>query len=207
MLNAIDSDSPGFVFRYSTMANHPDDQDLNPIQLLVQQRAERVRVEQEAQARAAARLEQARADLSRTARTTVVAEAEPAAPAPSPEAYDPAAIAARIDLMRGRFAKAREDAVSALLFLSDAQQDCDALAEAAEANRWPLLSNGVDLLSQSLRRALPAEPRHLELIGLLIDALYALRRAETRPDMGRAGEDLLRGLRLAVGRELATTNA
>lgn len=190
------------------MANHFDDQEINPIQLLSQQRADRVRAGQEARSRAEARLEQARADLSRTARTTAVVEAETAAPpVPAKEAYDPAAVAARIDLMRGRFTKAREDAVSTLLFLSDAQQDCDALAEAAEANRWPLLSNGVDLLSQSLRRALPAEPRHLELIGLLIDALYALRRAETRPDMGRAGEDLLRGLRLAVGRELATTDA
>jgi ElaB/YqjD/DUF883 family membrane-anchored ribosome-binding protein len=162
------------------------------------------------QSRAAARLEQARADLSRTARMTA-AQTQPAAaatgPAPSTAPFDSAAVAARIDLMRGRFTKAREDAVSALLFLSDAQQDCDALNEAAEANRWPLLAAGVDLLSQSLRRALPAESRHLDLIGLLIDALYALRRAETRPDMGRAGEDLLRGLRLAVARELSTTDA
>lgn len=187
------------------MANHPDDLEANPIQLLAQQRAEQARSDQ---TRAAARLEQARADLSRMARSTAVQPAEETAPAPVPsQAYEPSAIAARIDLMRGRFGKAREDAVSALLFLSDAQQDCDALTEAAEANRWPLLANGVELLSQSLRRALPAEPRHLELIGLLIDALYALRRAETRPDMGRAGEDLLRGLRLAVGRELNTTDA
>lgn len=164
-------------------------------------------------ARARSRLEQARADLSRTARSTVAG-----APAPQPDAeveaatpaqlsYDPAAVAARIDLMRGRFGKAREDAVSALLFLSDAQQDCDALAEAAALNRWPLMSAGIDLLQQSLRRALPAEPRHLDLIGLLIDALYALRRAETRPDMGRAGEDLLRGLRLAILRELPVLDA
>lgn len=162
------------------------------------------------QSRAAARLEQARADLSRTARATAATaqgDTEPAASRSAPQTYDPAAIAARIDLMRGRFTKAREDAVSALLFLSDAQQDCDALSEAAEANRWPLMAAGIDLLSQSLRRALPAETRHLDLIGLLIDALYALRRAETRPDMGRAGEDLLRGLRLAVARELSTTDA
>lgn len=158
-------------------------------------------------ARARSRLEQARADLSRTARSTA-----PAAPAPAgdtdaaadarPASYDPAAVAARIDLMRGRFGKAREDAISALLFLSDAQQDCDALAEAAALNRWPLMSAGIELLQQALRRAMPAESRHLDLIGLLIDALYALRRAETRPDMGRAGEDLLRGLRLATVREL-----
>lgn len=157
------------------------------------------------QARARSRLEQARADLSRTARSTATApqpEAETEAPTPAPARYDPAAVAARIDLMRGRFGKAREDAISALLFLSDAQQDCDALAEAAALNRWPLMSAGVDLLQQALRRAMPAESRHLDLIGLLIDALYALRRAETRPDMGRAGEDLLRGLRLATTREL-----
>lgn len=159
------------------------------------------------QARARSRLEQARADLSRTARSTATApqpeaETEAPAPAPAPARYDPAAVAARIDLMRGRFGKAREDAISALLFLSDAQQDCDALAEAAALNRWPLMSAGVDLLQQALRRAMPAESRHLDLIGLLIDALYALRRAETRPDMGRAGEDLLRGLRLATAREL-----
>lgn len=157
---------------------------------------------------AAMRLEQARADLSRTARQTAPQPATSAATAVSaPVAFDPSAIAARIDLMRGRFAKAREDTISALLFLSDAQQDCDALIEAADANRWPLMANGVNLLSQSLRRALPGESRHLELIGLLIDALYALRRAETRPDMGRAGEDLLRGLRLAIGRELTTPDA
>lgn len=181
------------------MANHPDDL---PIPALLPQPAH---------LRAQARLEQARADLSRMARSTATGatapqpEADPATPAPA--IYDPAAVAARIDLMRGRFGKAREDTVSALLFLSDAQQDCDALSEAAEANRWPLMAAGIDLLSQSLRRALPAETRHLDLIGLLIDALYALRRAETRPDMGRAGEDLLRGLRLAVARELSTTDA
>lgn len=184
------------------MANHPDDL---PTSLLPQVQA---------QTRAQTRLEQARADLSRMARSTANgatapqpdAETEtPAAPAPA--AYDPAAVAARIDLMRGRFGKAREDTVSALLFLSDAQQDCDALLEAAALNRWPLMSAGIDLLHQSLRRAMPGEPKHLDLIGLLIDALYALRRAETRPDMGRAGEDLLRGLRLATARELPRTDA
>lgn len=185
------------------MANRPDDLSAtDPFQLPAQPQAER--------SRAAARLEQARADLSRTARATQRATTgapQPDVPGPAPQAYDPAAIAARIDLMRGRFTKAREDAVSALLFLSDAQQDCDALSEAAAANHWPLMAAGIQLLSQSLRRALPAESRHLDLIGLLIDALYALRRAETRPDMGRAGEDLLRGLRLAVARELDTTDA
>ena len=187
------------------MANRPDDlTPTDPFRLPAQPQAER--------SRAAARLEQTRADLSRMARSTAKADAEApqpdgATPAARPAAYDPVAIAARIDLMRGRFTKAREDAVSALLFLSDAQQDCDALSEAADANRWPQMAAGIQLLSQSLRRALPAEARHLDLIGLLIDALYALRRAETRPDMGRAGEDLLRGLRLAVARELSTTDA
>ncbi|MCW0236061.1 MAG: hypothetical protein OJJ21_20865 [Ferrovibrio sp.] len=188
------------------MANRPDHlTPTDPFRLPAQPQAER--------SRAAARLEQARADLSRMARSTAKADAEApqqpdgATPTAPPAAYDPAAIAARIDLMRGRFTKAREDAVSALLFLSDAQQDCDALSEAADANRWPQMAAGIQLLSQSLRRALPAEARHLDLIGLLIDALYALRRAETRPDMGRAGEDLLRGLRLAVARELSTTDA
>lgn len=181
------------------MANRPDDHTANDPFLPAQPRLDR--------STAAARLEQARADLSRTARATAAPQID-ADPATAPTAsFDPAAVAARIDLMRGRFAKAREDAVSALLFLSDAQQDCDALAEAAAANRWALLASGITLLSQSLRRAMPAESRHLDLIGLLIDALYALRRAETRPDMGRAGEDLLRGLRLAVGRELSTTDA
>ncbi|QDO96465.1 hypothetical protein FNB15_03890 [Ferrovibrio terrae] len=175
------------------MANHPDDL---PIPSLSQQ----------AQSRAQARLEQARADLSRMARSTTP-QPDTEAAAPAPVTYDPAAVAARIDLMRGRFGKAREDAVSALLFLSDAQQDCDALSEAAALNRWPLMSAGIDLLHQSLRRAMPGEAKHLDLIGLLIDALYALRRAETRPDMGRAGEDLLRGLRLAAARELPATDA
>jgi hypothetical protein len=182
------------------MANHSEGLPTYPNQ---PQRADTARAERE---RAQARLEQARADLSRTARSTATAD-DAAAPVRVQETYDPAAVAARIDLMRGRFGKAREDAVSALLFLSDAQQDCDALTEAAEANRWPLMRAGIDLLHQSLRRAMPGESRHLDLIGLLIDALYALRRAETRPDMGRAGEDLLRGLRLAVGRELPATDA
>lgn len=179
------------------MANHPDDLPTSPLPL-------------SAHSRAQARLEQARADLSRMARSTSTApqpDAEIATATAAPAAYDPAAVAARIDLMRGRFGKAREDAISALLFLSDAQQDCDALSEAAALNRWPLMAAGIELLQQSLRRAMPAEPRHLDLIGLLIDALYALRRAETRPDMGRAGEDLLRGLRLATGRELPALDA
>jgi len=178
------------------MANHPDDLPLHSDH-----------------ARAQTRLEQARADLSRMARsaaqraTAPQPEPEADVPAPAPATYDSAAVAARIDLMRGRFGKAREDAISALLFLSDAQQDCDALAEATTINRWPLMSAGIELLHQSLRRAMPGEARHLDLIGLLIDALYALRRAETRPDMGRAGEDLLRGLRLATARELPATDA
>jgi hypothetical protein len=179
------------------MANHPDDLPTSSLPL-------------SAHSRAQARLEQARADLSRMARSTSAApqpDAEIDTATAAPAAYDPAAVAARIDLMRGRFGKAREDAISALLFLSDAQQDCDALSEAAALNRWPLMAAGIELLQQSLRRAMPAEPRHLDLIGLLIDALYALRRAETRPDMGRAGEDLLRGLRLATGRELPAMDA
>lgn len=186
------------------MANHPDD--LLPLSDF---------------ARAQARLEQARADLSRTARSTAARSTAAGATLPQPEAgadasagpaaarvdYDPAAVAARIDLMRGRFGKAREDTIAALLFLSDAQQDCDALAEAAAINRWPLMAAGIELLQQALRRAMPGEAKHLDLIGLLIDALYALRRAETRPDMGRAGEDLLRGLRLATSRELPSMDA
>jgi hypothetical protein len=182
------------------MANHPDDLPIPSLPLPAHERAQ-------------ARLEQARADLSRMARSTAPGSTAPQSesgtetPATAPVAYDPAAVAARIDLMRGRFGKAREDAISALLFLSDAQQDCDALSEAAALNRWPLMSAGIDLLHQTLRRAMPGEAKHLDLIGLLIDALYALRRAETRPDMGRAGEDLLRGLRLAAGRELPVTDA
>jgi hypothetical protein len=185
------------------MANHSDDLPTSSLPL-------------SAHLRAQTRLEQARADLSRMARSTSASTSTSAAPQPdteietitaAPATYDPAAVAARIDLMRGRFGKAREDAISALLFLSDAQQDCDALSEAAALNRWPLMAAGIELLQQALRRAMPAEPRHLDLIGLLIDALYALRRAETRPDMGRAGEDLLRGLRLATGRELPTLDS
>jgi hypothetical protein len=180
------------------MANHPDDLPISPL------------LPQPAHLRAQSRLEQARADLSRMARSTAAGATAPQPDADAPPAtplYDPAAVAARIDLMRGRFGKAREDTVSALLFLSDAQQDCDALAEAATLNRWPLMSAGIALLHQALRRAIPSETKHLDLIGLLIDALYALRRAETRPDMGRAGEDLLRGLRLATARELPATDA
>jgi hypothetical protein len=157
------------------------------------------------------RLEQARADLSRTARREADRGAdrgeETGAGTPRPETVDPAAVAARIDLMRARFAKARGDVVSALLFLGDAQRDCDALLESCEAAGWSMMAAGVELLSDCLRRALPSEERHLGVIGLLIDALYALRRAETRPDMDRAGEDLLRGLRLAVSRELPPTDA
>lgn len=151
----------------------------------------------------AERLESFRAQIAprqddMPAQTPVAAPVAPHIP------HDPAAIAARIDLMRARFGKARGDVVSALLFLGDAQRDCDALAEACAANRWILMANGVGILSDALRRALPSEPKHLDLIGLLIDALYALRRAETRPDMGRAGNDLLRGLKLASNRELPT---
>lgn len=153
------------------------------------------------------RLEQARADLSRTARREADRGEQTAADTPRPETVDPAAVAARIDLMRARFAKARGDVVSALLFLGDAQRDCDALLESCEAAGWSMMAAGVELLSDCLRRALPSEERHLGVIGLLIDALYALRRAETRPDMDRAGEDLLRGLRLAVSRELRPTDA
>ena len=147
------------------------------------------------------RLEQARADLSRGSSSATPAE-PPAAPEPAAVPFDPAAVAARIDLMRARFGKSRDDIVAALLFLGDAQQDCHALSEACAANRWIMMASGVALLSDALRRALPSEPRHLDVIGLLIDALYALRRAETRPDMGRAGADLLRGLKLAANREL-----
>ncbi|MFN4276703.1 MAG: hypothetical protein ACK4FJ_10425 [Ferrovibrio sp.] len=152
------------------------------------------------------RLEQARADLSRTARR-VEDTATDIVSTETPPQVDPAAVAARIDLMRARFAKAREDVVSALLFLGDAQRDCDALLESCETANWRMMAAGVELLSDCLRRALPSEERHLGVIGLLIDALYALRRAETRPDMDRAGEDLLRGLRLAISRELRSTDA
>ncbi|WP_370151645.1 hypothetical protein [Ferrovibrio sp.] len=116
------------------------------------------------------------------------------------------ALAARIDLLRARLGQARGDAVSALLFLGDAQQDCDALTESCARLGWPMLAEGIALLSSVLRRALPSEDRHLALVGLLIDALYALRRAEQRADMGQAGQDLLRGLRLAVAREFGRHN-
>ncbi|MFC3675051.1 hypothetical protein [Ferrovibrio xuzhouensis] len=124
------------------------------------------------------------------------------AAAHAPLRAEDGATLARIDLLRGRLAQARSDAVAALLFLSDARQDCDALAEHCDAAGWAMLADGVTLLAGALSRCLPTEPRHLALIGLLVDALYALRRAELRPDMNQAGHDLLRGLRLAADREL-----
>lgn len=163
-------------------------------------------------------LEKARADLARHARNaadTLPAD-EPAQPAEPEIAAPPAeaalqeaatTLAARLDLLRARLAKARGDSISALLFLGDAQQDCNALAEACETAGWTLTGQGVALLSDTLRRAVPSEPRHVDLVGLLIDALHALRRAESRPDMGRAGQDLMRGLRLAVNRELGRSDA
>lgn len=178
------------------MANRDDDLSfLDPLQALAAAQSGQVRDGREE------RLGSIRAQIAPRE-----AEVQPdvARPAPAHIPHDPAAIAARIDLMRARFAKSRDDVVSALLFLGDAQRDCDALAEACAANRWVMMAGGVALLSDSLRRALPSEPKHLGLIGLLIDALYALRRAETRPDMGRAGNDLLRGLKLAANRELPT---
>lgn len=144
-------------------------------------------------------LERARADLMRGADIQAPPAAAPFAPAPQPEE---GAALVRIDLLRGRLAQARADAVAALLFLGDARQDCDALAEYCDAAGWPLLAGGVALLADALQRSLPTESRHLALLGLLIDALYALRRAELRPDMAQAGQDLLRGLRLAAAREL-----
>lgn len=143
-------------------------------------------------------LERARADLLRGAD---IQSPPVAAIAPAPQPEDGAALV-RIDLLRGRLAQARADAVAALLFLGDARQDCDALAEYCDAAGWPLLADGVALLADALQRSLPTESRHLALLGLLIDALYALRRAELRPDMAQAGHDLLRGLRLAAAREL-----
>jgi len=173
------------------MANRDDDLPyLDPLQALAAAQSGSSRAE---------RLDSIRAQIApRDAGVPV------ATPAPAHVPHDPAAIAARIDLMRARFGKARGDVVSALLFLGDAQRDCDALSEACTTNRWVLMANGVAILSDALRRALPSEPKHLDLIGLLIDALYALRRAETRPDMGRTGNDLLRGLKLAANRELPT---
>lgn len=159
-------------------------------------------------------LEKARADLARN-RGHAPAQ-EPAEPANAPAMAPPAeavlaeaatTLAARLDLLRARLAKARGDSISALLFLGDAQQDCNALQEACEMAGWTLTGQGAALLSDALRRAAPSEPRHLDLIGLMIDALHALRRAESRPDMGRAGADLLRGLRLAASRELGSGNA
>lgn len=157
-------------------------------------------------------LEKARTDLSRTGRPEAADEsaAEPP-PASAIGTITPAeaaaGLSARLDLLRARLAKAQEDTLSALLFHGDAQQDCAALAEICAAADWPLTGEGVALLSDCLRRTLPTEKRHLDLIGLLLDALYALRRAEMRPDMGQAGHELLRGLRLAVARELGTANA
>lgn len=152
-------------------------------------------------------LERARADLARGNRAAE-ADPAPALPAARPALpADDAAILARIDLLRGRLNAARTDAVAALLFLSDAQQDCDALAEHCDATGWAMLADGVGLLTAALDRALPTEPRHLSLIGLLIDALYALRRAELRMDMRQAGRDLLRGLRLAAARELGSRDS
>lgn len=174
------------------MANRDDDIFLDPLQALAAAQSGPTRAE---------RLDSFRAQI-----TPREAEVQPDAIQPAAQhiPHDPAAIAARIDLMRARFGKARTDVVSALLFLGDAQRDCDAMAEACSANRWVMMAGGIAILSDALRRALPSEPKHLDLIGLLIDALYALRRAETRPDMGRAGNDLLRGLKLAANRELPT---
>lgn len=165
-------------------------------------------------------LEKARADLARSAQGGggQPIEESPADPAhiavsvnqlqqQAEEQALAGALAARLDLLRARLTTAREDPISALLFCGDAGQDCAALAEICDQAGWRLTGSGVALLSDSLRRLVPAEPRHLDLVGLLIDALYALRRTETRSDMGKAGEDLLRGLRLAVGRELGRGNA
>lgn len=160
-------------------------------------------------------LEKARADLARADRR---AEAE-AAPEPAPEPAESSrsaeeirqeaatTLAARVDLLRARLAQARGDTISALLFLGDAQHDCDALGEACEQAGWTLAGEGVALLRESLRRATPSEIRHLDLISLLIDALVALQRAEMRPGMARSGEELLRALRLAVSRELGSGDA
>jgi len=175
------------------MANRDDDIFLDPLQALAAAQSGPTRAE---------RLDSFRAQIA--PRTEAESPTEASRPAATHIPHDPAAIAARIDLMRARFGKARTDVVSALLFLGDAQRDCDALSEACSANRWVMMAGGIALLSDALRRALPSEPKHLDLIGLLIDALYALRRAETRPDMGRAGNDLLRGLKLAANRELPT---
>lgn len=169
-------------------------------------------------------LEKARADLARPAGLgrkpdPSAEEATPAPGGPVPGSgqkpdQDPAqdqalvaGLAARLDLLRARLATARQDAIAALLFCGDAQQDCDALAEICDQAGWTLTGSGVALLSDALRRLVPAEARHLDLVALLIDALYALRRTETRNDMNRAGADLLRGLHLAVARELGRSNA
>ncbi|HEX6958443.1 MAG TPA: hypothetical protein VF194_10710 [Ferrovibrio sp.] len=160
----------------------------------------------------------ARADLSRAAASAPAASAaddeaaagqstEEAAAQAAPASVDPAGFPARLDLMRARLAEARVNAVSALLFLGDAQQDCDALAEICQSLDWPLTKRGVELLSDALRRAIPSDLHHLDLIRLLIDALYALRRAEAQADngqadMAQAGTELLQGLAAAIRREL-----
>lgn len=161
-------------------------------------------------------LEKARADLARGSHSDAgqTAEDHPADAETRPvfvtEMQEQAlseALAARLDLLRTRLTAAREDPVSALLFCGDAEQDCRALAEICHQAGWKMTGTGVALLSDCLRRVVPAEEHHLELVGLLIDALYALRRTETRADMTQAGEELLRGLQLAVGRELGRMDA
>jgi hypothetical protein len=153
-------------------------------------------------------LDRARADLARSSAPAAPQSAAPApAAGPAARPVDDGAALARIDLLRGRLAQAREDPVAALLFLGDARQDCDALAEHCDATGWAMLADGVALLAGALPRCLPTEPRHLALIGLLVDALYALRRAELRSDMRQAGRDLLRGLRLAATRELGNATS
>lgn len=132
----------------------------------------------------------------------VPAPVMPASVMPDENAAAEAAVTARLDLMRGRLSRAREDALAALLFSADARQDCDALTEICAGRGWRLLAGGVAMLAEVLQRTVTAEPRHQALTALMIDALYALRRAETRPDMQQAGHDLLRGLRLAITREL-----
>lgn len=154
--------------------------------------------------RAQQALARARSDLAGRGEIAAQQSVPAAAPAAAALPAGDGATLARIDLLRGRLAQARTDAVAALLFLSDAQQDCDALAEHCDAAGWAMLAGGVTLLAEALSRCLPTEPRHLALIGLLVDALYALRRAELRPDMSQAGQDLLRGLRLAAARELGS---
>lgn len=154
-------------------------------------------------------LQKARADLARAVAAAPAPQTDPEPPPPArsqEEIQQEAAttLAARLDLLRARLAQARGDTISALLFLGDAQRDCDALAEACDQAGWHLTGQGVMLLQDTLRRAAPAEMAHLDLVSLLIDAVAALRRAETRPGMDRAGAELLRGLHLAVSRELGS---